>query len=751
MHPSSPKEAQVYDSGYGIFSPRRNKKDVQSKVWDSRNGHYSLSERNQGNGVTTTDADLNNQPKTHIGVNSVWNSPVSGFESFADKIKKSNEIEGFELEYFPPSCTNKPKPMEEVISEPGLVKEPDSGVLDRISWGRNGDLNRTGLEEAVLTPMLNHKEQRICGARHGGTVGFWLIYTFVNTSEYSMMRIHVQIVTKYIHPTILVYLAPRTVTIEGGAAIAPLAGDATITDAVMTSRMHPSSPKEAQVYDSGYGIFSPRRNKKDVQSKVWDSRNGHYSLSERNQGVLDRISWGRNGDLNRTGLEEAVLTPMLNHKEQRICGARHGGTVGFWLIYTFVNTSEYSMMRIHVQIVTKYIHPTILVYLAPRTVTIEGGAAIAPLAGDATITDVVMTSRMHPSSPKEAQVYDSGYGIFSPRRNKKDVQSKVWDSRNGHYSLSERNQGNGVTTTDADLNNQPKTHIGVNSVWNSPVSGFESFADKIKKSNEIEGFELEYFPPSSGVGSRARGLPSAVRQEVTVRGASKPASDAPMASKGFDFSRAVNGTCGITVSDQNRLDHRVQSRDAHLAPSLSTTSGPRPLTPGVIPSVPKQLQSTPNLVSTQNRFAVLDLPNSLKFKQLVESNEDLYPCDMEPDGGERSKGPGIADQEKNRSLESPVLMEREIKDYGITNSQKMSITSRLCGPSKAVRAIDMDGWEQGEHEFFEDQVKALGLDYDYCIEDVESDDENGTTQFFAAQMKVGMPKVPLPIPPHPPK
>ncbi|KAI3827121.1 hypothetical protein L1987_01185 [Smallanthus sonchifolius] len=99
-----------------------------------------------------------------------------------------------------------------------------------------------------------------------------------------------------------------------------------------------------------------------------------------------------------------------------------------------------------------------------------------------------------------------------------------------------------------------------------------------------------------------------------------------------------------------------------------------------------------------------------------------------------------------KPLLEPVLVEREIKDYCISNAQKMAITSRLCGPSKAVRAADMDSWEQGEHDFFEDQVKAMGLDYDYCIEDVDSDDDNVTSRFFAAQMKVGMPKVPLPTP-----
>ncbi|KAI3820209.1 hypothetical protein L1987_07752 [Smallanthus sonchifolius] len=60
----------------------------------------------------------------------------------------------------------------------------------------------------------------------------------------------------------------------------------------------------------------------------------------------------------------------------------------------------------------------------------------------------------------------------------------------------------------------------------------------------------------------------------------------------------------------------------------------------------------------------------------------------------------------------PVIQEKETKEYGISTAQKMAITNRLCGPSQAVRAVDMDNWEQGEHGFFEDQVKALGLDYD---------------------------------------
>ncbi|KAI3741106.1 hypothetical protein L1987_58773 [Smallanthus sonchifolius] len=86
---------------------------------------------------------------------------------------------------------------------------------------------------------------------------------------------------------------------------------------------------------------------------------------------------------------------------------------------------------------------------------------------------------------------------------------------------------------------------------------------------------------------------------------------------------------------------------------------------------------------------------------------------------------------------TPVLEE---KDYGITDAQKDAIISRLKGPSNAVWAGDMYNWVQGEHNFFEDQVKYLDLDYDYSIEDVDSDEESGTAQFFANQIKLGKQK-----------
>ncbi|KAI3724755.1 hypothetical protein L1987_64520 [Smallanthus sonchifolius] len=61
---------------------------------------------------------------------------------------------------------------------------------------------------------------------------------------------------------------------------------------------------------------------------------------------------------------------------------------------------------------------------------------------------------------------------------------------------------------------------------------------------------------------------------------------------------------------------------------------------------------------------------------------------------------------------SPIISEAMDKDYGISDAKKEAILSRLTGPSKAVRACDI-------------------------IEDVVSDEESGTAQFFSNQLKSG--------------
>ncbi|MFS7900100.1 hypothetical protein Hanom_Chr00s095193g01800881 [Helianthus anomalus] len=75
-------------------------------------------------------------------------------------------------------------------------------------------------------------------------------------------------------------------------------------------------------------------------------------------------------------------------------------------------------------------------------------------------------------------------------------------------------------------------------------------------------------------------------------------------------------------------------------------------------------------------------------------------------------------------------------DYGIADGQKKRILDCLLGESQAVKAIDQQNWVQGEHDFFFDKCMELGLDPDYCVEDVEEDD-SGSAQFIAQLAKTG--------------
>ncbi|MFS7909496.1 hypothetical protein Hanom_Chr02g00095271 [Helianthus anomalus] len=76
------------------------------------------------------------------------------------------------------------------------------------------------------------------------------------------------------------------------------------------------------------------------------------------------------------------------------------------------------------------------------------------------------------------------------------------------------------------------------------------------------------------------------------------------------------------------------------------------------------------------------------------------------------------------------------KDYGITDAQKKRITDALCSGSQAVKAWDQDEWVDGEWEFFHDKCEELGMDPDFCVEDVY-EDESGSAQFISQLAKSG--------------
>ncbi|MFS8013843.1 hypothetical protein Hanom_Chr15g01337801 [Helianthus anomalus] len=73
-------------------------------------------------------------------------------------------------------------------------------------------------------------------------------------------------------------------------------------------------------------------------------------------------------------------------------------------------------------------------------------------------------------------------------------------------------------------------------------------------------------------------------------------------------------------------------------------------------------------------------------------------------------------------------------DYGISQAQKDAIRKRLMSKSQTVLAEVANNWEPGERDYFEDLCMELGLDPDFCIEDV-AEDVSETARFFSCLQK----------------
>ncbi|KAI3773228.1 hypothetical protein L1987_47752 [Smallanthus sonchifolius] len=174
---------------------------------------------------------------------------------------------------------------------------------------------------------------------------------------------------------------------------------------------------------------------------------------------------------------------------------------------------------------------------------------------------------------------------------------------------------------------------------------------------------------------------------------------------------------------------------------------------------------------TGTSFSELDIHASIRRTTLVEAASDLYPPDpMNEDGTSSARvhsdvmehdankgGPGkekIFCQVNREHVEGARILPTSIlsspsprglhsnnggKSYGISESQRKAIADRIS-VSSSIRIEETDDWCPGEWDYFNDLCISLGLDPDYCIEDVESDTENGTAQFFSGLLKVGCPK-----------
>ncbi|KAI3797113.1 hypothetical protein L1987_39805 [Smallanthus sonchifolius] len=161
-------------------------------------------------------------------------------------------------------------------------------------------------------------------------------------------------------------------------------------------------------------------------------------------------------------------------------------------------------------------------------------------------------------------------------------------------------------------------------------------------------------------------------------------------SLGFDFTRAVQGANVKTKKPPNQ--------------SPSTSLQPAGAASGSVNRHPQSAAATmdvePPQTSSSNRFAALSAAS-------------------EQDDFDQSIGTG--------------------RTYGISDSQRKAIAERLS-VSNSICSEETVNWCLGEWDYFNDLCISLGLDPDYCIEDVESDTENGTAQFFSDLMKSGRPK-----------
>ncbi|KAI3797119.1 hypothetical protein L1987_32369 [Smallanthus sonchifolius] len=234
---------------------------------------------------------------------------------------------------------------------------------------------------------------------------------------------------------------------------------------------------------------------------------------------------------------------------------------------------------------------------------------------------------------------------------------------------------------------------------------------------------------------------------------------------GFNFARAVQGPkAKITRPPVQDPSTSTQPHGpASRAATSSQPSGPEPRAARrPPPSSGSAMEVDPPLVRSSN---------SIKRTNLVKATSDLYPHEpMNEDGpppaqlhaavNDQAAGQCGSERENlvchlNRErIEGARLLPASIlsspspggvhtkgggRTYGISESQRKAIADRLS-VSNSICSEETVNWCPGEWDYFNDLCISLGLDPDYCIEDVESDTENGTAQFISGLLNSGYPK-----------
>ncbi|KAI3800251.1 hypothetical protein L1987_28337 [Smallanthus sonchifolius] len=148
------------------------------------------------------------------------------------------------------------------------------------------------------------------------------------------------------------------------------------------------------------------------------------------------------------------------------------------------------------------------------------------------------------------------------------------------------------------------------------------------------------------------------------------------------------------------------------------------------------------------------------FARAVQGPSDLYPPDQGLDEGmeleinKSNCSDKVVCQLNREHVDGSRILPESImsppkqggnssrgKSYGISDEQKKDIAGHLKN-SGGIKVDIVDQWCPGQWDYFSDLCTLIGLDPDYCIEDVDSDTENGTSQFLSGLFNSGAPKPP---------
>ncbi|KAK9053512.1 hypothetical protein SSX86_027504 [Deinandra increscens subsp. villosa] len=208
------------------------------------------------------------------------------------------------------------------------------------------------------------------------------------------------------------------------------------------------------------------------------------------------------------------------------------------------------------------------------------------------------------------------------------------------------------------------------------------------------------------------------------------------------FVESLRSTPSTSKPPPHKPTSAQPKKTAYKAVNKNPNSKPKPthLPKNTLP--PDNKSTTASVASTSKTNPSIIPPSHNKFDALANIDADDMVVDMglQPVASPVkqqipiTKPLQLIDEDTTFFSDDEEFMET---DFGITDGKKKMIMDRLT-KFKCVRAVDMEGWEPGEWDYFFHQAKILKIDPDYIVEDVAAVDD-GTGEFIAEQVQAVFP------------